>query len=135
MPCANVHTTETSNVRSSSCLPCAQCHPALVLCPCCRQLQALCAEHAAALLACNARRPLAQHDPDTVITTLYSLAAAIADGPVAVGLDPALHALFDQLWSKVARVSHANEHCAALLACTATCCFCCGCLTILDSAL
>ena len=60
------------------------------------------AAHAAALRVCDSHFSLAQHSPSTAVNTLCGLETAIAHGPLAVGLDPALHTLFGQLWSKAA---------------------------------
>lgn len=60
------------------------------------------AAHPGALLVCLNRFQLTQHDNNTVANVLHGLAAAIAYGPLAVGLDPALHTLFDQLWRREA---------------------------------
>ncbi len=62
----------------------------------------MCAAHATALLVCNSHFPLVQQDLITAPSVLRGLAAAIAQGPLAVGLDPALHTLFGQLWGNVA---------------------------------
>ncbi len=60
------------------------------------------AAHAAALLACDSHFSRAQNSGSTAVNTLHGLATAIAHGPLAVGLNPALHTLFGELWSKAA---------------------------------
>ncbi len=81
---------------------------------CRRQLEAMTAAHAATLLACEGRLSLAGHDSISTASILSGLAVTIAHGPLAVGLDPALSALFGQLWSNVALlVSEAVHVCAS----------------------
>ena len=65
----------------------------------CRPLHALCAAHAAAVWACEAHYPLADHRSNVIAEVLLSVALMVAAGPSAVGLDQALHGLFSRLWS------------------------------------
>jgi len=70
-----------------------------------RQLQALCAAHAAAVLAWDTRHPVTElGNPATVEDTLRGLAITIGQGPAAVGLDPSLHRLFNRLWIVVSKL-------------------------------
>lgn len=69
--------------------------------PLCRQLQACCAAHAAALLACDAHCPMEQHGVDIASSLLLGLSYTIALGPRAVALDPALQQLFRRLWDSL----------------------------------
>ncbi|PRW56081.1 hypothetical protein C2E21_5153 [Chlorella sorokiniana] len=68
-----------------------------------KQLQALCAAHAAALQASEAQHPLTGHGENVAAFALLSLAIVAAHAPLAVGLDLALHRLFGQLWSAASR--------------------------------
>ena len=69
--------------------------------PCCRQLQAICAAHAAALLACDALCPVNVDGENAA--TLYGLGRMLAAGPMTLSLDPALHKLFKNLWKAVSK--------------------------------
>lgn len=70
----------------------------------------MCAAHAAALLACDAQGPLARLTDSTAQRVLLGLAITIACAPMATGLDPALHRLFDRLCDRVAAQVRQGNH-------------------------
>lgn len=74
----------------------------LLPCPWCRRrLRALGAAYAAALQTCQDNFDVVQQEELHAASTLCGLAAAMGYGPMAVGLDPALHQVLQQLWSRV----------------------------------